>query len=98
MVGIAPVFLTRRFSSSQMFSIMFKSDDSVGGGGVDDIHIVCIQICSGGPCQMGWSTIVQQLHSSVVSQQWNDLRIEHFVLIASCSYVPLYVDNVSLMM
>ena len=67
----------------EMFSIMFKSGDLMGG--VDDIHIVCIQICSGGPCQMGWSTIVQQLHSSVVSQQWNDLRIQHFVLIASCS-------------
>ena len=26
-VGIAPVLLTRRFSSSQMFSIMFKSCD-----------------------------------------------------------------------
>ena len=72
-VGIAPVFLTQRFSSSQMFSIMFKSGDLVGR--VDDIHIVCIQICSGGPCQMGWSTTMQQLHSSVVSQQWNDLRI-----------------------
>ena len=30
---------------------------------------ICIQICSGGPCLMGWSTIVQQLHSSVVSHQ-----------------------------
>ena len=74
---------------------MFKSGDLVGG--VEDIHIVCIQICSGGPCQMGWSTIVQQLHSSVVSQQWNDLRIEHFVLMASCSLVPLYEDNVRFM-
>ena len=35
MVGIAPVFLTRRFSSSQMFSIMYKSGDFFffGGGG-----------------------------------------------------------------
>ena len=56
-----------------------------GGGGVDDINIVCIQINSGGLCHMGWSTIVEQLHSSVVSQQWNNLCIEHSVLIASCS-------------
>ena len=33
---------------------------------------------------------MQQLHSSVVSQQWNYLRIQHFVLIASCSLVPIY--------
>ena len=72
MVGIAPVPLTWRFSSSQMISIIFKSGDlggGVGGGGVDVINVVCIQICSGGPCPPGWSTIVQQLHSSVVSQQ-----------------------------
>ena len=87
MVGKAPVLLTRRLSSSQNISIMFKSGDLGGGGGreVDEIYVVCIQICSSGPCPMGWSTIVQQLHSSVVSQQWNDLRIQHFVLIASCS-------------
>ena len=30
MVGIAPVLLTRWFSSSQMFSIMFKSGDFGG--------------------------------------------------------------------
>ena len=41
---------------------------------------------------------MQQLHSSVVSQQREDLGMEHFVLIASCSYVTLYVDNVSFMM
>ena len=38
MVGIAPVLLTRQFSTSQMFSIMFKSGDL--GGKVDDIHVV----------------------------------------------------------
>ena len=75
MVGIAPVRLTRRFSSSQMISIIFKSGDLGEGGGVDVIYVVCIQICSGGPCPLGWSAIVQQLHSSVVSQQWSDLRI-----------------------
>ena len=88
MIGIAPVLLTRQFRSPQKFSIMFKSGDLWGGGGgrgVDDIYVVCIQISSDGPCPMGWSTIVQQLHSSVVSQQWNDLRIQHFVLIASYS-------------
>ena len=53
MVRIAPVLLTRRFSSSEMFSIMFKSGEFAGGGGVDDINVVCIQICSGGPCLMG---------------------------------------------
>ena len=63
---------------------MFKSGDLGGGGGFDDIYVVCIQICSSGPCPKGMSTIVQQLHSSVVSQQWTDLRIQHFVLIASC--------------
>ena len=56
-----------------------------GGGGDDDIYSVCIHICSGGPCTMGWSTIMQQLHSSVVSQQWNGLPIQHLVLIASNS-------------
>ena len=79
-----------------MFSIMFKSDNL--GREVDDIYAVCIQICSGGPCRMGWSTIVQQLHSSVVAQQWNDVRIQHFVLVASYSKVPIYEDNVSFMM
>ena len=39
-----------------MFSIMFKSGDW-GGGGVDDIFVVCIQICSGGPCPMCWGTL-----------------------------------------
>ena len=39
-----------------MFSIMFKFGDFFfffffGGGGVDDIFVVCIQICSGGPCR-----------------------------------------------
>ena len=95
MVGIATVLLTWRFSSSNV-SIMFKSDDL--GGGVDDIYVVCIQICSSGPRPMDWSTIMQQLHYSVVSQQWNDLRIQHFVLIASCSSVPIYKDNVGFMM
>ena len=33
MVGIDPVLLTRQLSSSQMFSIMFKSGDWGGGGG-----------------------------------------------------------------
>ena len=40
MVGIAPVRLTRRFSSSQMFSIIFKSGDS--GGGVSRRHLRCL--------------------------------------------------------
>ena len=96
MDGIDPVLLTRRFSSSQMFSIISKSCDLGGGGGVDNNCVVCIQICSCCPCPMGWGTIVQQLHASVVFQQWNDLRIQHFVLVASCSQV--YEDNVSFMM
>ena len=70
----------------------------IGGGGVDDINVVCIQICSSGPRPMDWSTIMRQLRSSVVSQQWNDLRIQHFVLIASCSSVLIYKGNVGFMM
>ena len=56
-----------------LLTFFIKSGDL--GGKVDDIYVVCIQICSGGPCPMSWSAIVQQLHSSVVSQQWSDLRI-----------------------
>ena len=47
-----------------------------GGGKVDDVYVVCVQKCSGGPCPMDWSTIIQELHSSVVSQQWNDIHIQ----------------------
>ena len=39
---------------------------------------------------------MQQLHSSMFFQQWNDLLIQHFMLIARCSKVHIYEDNVSL--
>ena len=60
--GLATVLLTRRFSSSEMLSIMLMC---WLWGEIDDIYVVCIQICNGSPCPMDWSTIVQQLHSSV---------------------------------
>ena len=40
MVGIAPVPLTWRFSSSQMFSIIFKSGDFGQGGGMSTTFIL----------------------------------------------------------
>ena len=87
-VGIAPVLLTRRFSLSQMFSNMFKSGDLDGKS--TTFTLFAFMKCSGGPCTMGWSTSVQQLHSSVVFQQWPALHVD--------SLVPIYEDNVSFMM
>ena len=74
-VGIAPVLLTR---SSLTFLIMFKSDVIYG---------VCIQIWRGGPCPMGWSTIVQQLHSSVnaIPQISRAFCVVVAVIICSCT-------------
>ena len=74
-------------SSSQMFSIMFKSGDlrGGGGGGSTTFTLFAFRYAVVPHARMCWNTIVQQLHSSVVSQQWNGLRIEHFLLIASCS-------------
>ena len=84
-VGIAPVLLTRRFSLPQMFSNMFKSGDLDGKS--TTFTLFAFMRCSGGPCTMGWSTSVQQLHSSVVFQQWNDHRIQHFMLIVKFPFM-----------
>ena len=85
MVGIAPVLLTLRFSSSKTFSIIFKSSDLVGGGG-SRRHLHCLHSdIKWWPLPDGLQHHRVATRSSVVSQQSNDLRIEHLVLIASCS-------------
>ena len=74
-----------------MFSIMFKSGDLGGKSTTFTLFAFRYAVVA----LARWAGA---LHSSVVSLQWNDLRIEHFVLIASCSYVPLYENNFSFMM
>ena len=77
-VRIAPVLPTRRFSSSQMFSIMFESGDLRGQSTTFMLlafryAVVTLARWAGAPS------------CSNFSQQWNDLRIQHFVLIVNCS-------------
>ena len=79
MVGKAPVLLTLRFSSPKMFSIMFKSGDL---GGKPTTFTLLHSDMQWWPLPDG---LEQHRAATAVSQQRNGLRIEHFVLIASCS-------------
>ena len=76
-----------------MFSIMFKSGDlgggGGGGGGVDDIFVVCIQICSGGPCPMCWGTLKNfqcTMRKNQEIKQFPEFLL-HFVLLLLLSFV-----------
>ena len=61
---------------------MFKSGD-LGGEKSTTFTLFAFRYAVVAHARMCWSTILQQLHSSVVSRQWNDLGIEHFVLLSS---------------
>ena len=79
MVGIAPV---RGLVHPKCFQLGLSLVIWVGGGG-DRRHLHCLH------SDIQWWPLSDGLEhhrvATAVSQQSNDLRIEHFVLIASCS-------------
>ena len=83
LLGISPVLLTRRSSSSQMFSIMFKSGDLDGKSTA--FTLFAFRYAEVALARWAGAPTCKQLHSSVVFKQCNDLHIQHFMLIALCS-------------